>query len=214
MHHVLIAEHHQLFGEAVTGLVEGEPDIRVCHRAINTEELCRAARTHRPDVVLLNLHLPPAGGLDGLRRLLVSMPQLRVICMGLTRHGPYPARVFEHGACGLVSIDCGREELLDAIRTVASGEIHVGADLAQVVLQSALGYDTRPFAKLSARELAVMTMLCNGQRAQEISERLCISEKTVSTYRSRVCRKLGVRNDVELTHLGLEHGVIENRYCS
>jgi len=214
MYHVLIAEHHQLVGEALSGILEGNPAIRVCQRVASTEELCRAARKSRPDVVLLDLHLPPAGGLEAMRRLLTSMPKLRVICMGLNRHGPYPARVLEHGAGGLLSLDCSREELFEAIRAVAAGAVHVGAELAQAVLQSGLGYNQQPVSKLSARELAVMTMLCKGQRPKEISARLCISAKTVSTYRSRVCRKLGVRNDVELTHLGLEYGLIENCYCN
>jgi len=214
MYHVLIAEHHQLVGEAIAQMLEGDPAIRVCHRAASTEELCRSAREKRPDVVLIDLHLPPAGGLDAMRRMLLSIPKLRVICMGLSRHSPYPARVFEHGARGLLSMDCGREELLEAIRTVAAGGMHVGAELAQAMLRSGLGCNRQPVADLSARELAVMTMLCKGQRPKEISARLCISAKTVSTYRSRVCRKLGVRNDVELTHLGLQHGLIENCYCS
>ena len=212
MFHVLIAEHHLLVGEAIAQMLEGDPSIRVCHRAASTEALCRAAREHSPDVVLIDLHLPPAGGLDGMRRLLLSMPKLRVICMGLNRHGPYPMRVIEHGARGLLSMDCGREELLEAIR--AAGGLHVGAELAQAVLRAGFACNQQPVADLSARELAVMTMLCNGQRPKEISARLCISAKTVSTYRSRVCRKLGVRSDVELTHLGLEHGLIENKYCN
>jgi len=213
MYHVLIAEHHQLVGELIAHMLDNDPAIHVCQRAASTEELCRAAREQRPDVVLIDLHLPPAGGLDALRRMLLSRPGLRVICMGLNRHGPCPARVLEHGAGGLLSMDCSRAELLQAIRTVAAGEVHVGAELAQAVLRSGLGCNREPVADLSARELAVMTMLCNGQRIQEISARLCISAKTVSTYRSRVCRKLGVRNDVELTHVGLEHGLIEHRYC-
>ena len=214
MYHVLIAEHHQLVAEAIVQMLEGESSIRSCQRSASTEELCRAAREKRPDVVLISLHLPPAGGLDAMRRMLLSRPGLRVICMGLNRHGPYPARVLEHGAGGLLSMDCSRGELLEAIHTVAAGGVHVGAELAQAVLQSGLGYNSQPVARLSARELAVMTMLCKGQRPKEISARLCISAKTVSTYRTRVCRKLGVRNDVELTHVGLEHGLIENCYCS
>ena len=85
MYHVLIAEHHQLIGEALSGMLEGNSMVRVCQRAASTEELCRAARQTRPDVVLLDLHLPPAGGLDAMRRLLTSMPKLRIICMGLAR---------------------------------------------------------------------------------------------------------------------------------
>jgi len=214
MYKVLIAEHHQLLSEGISGLLEGDPAIQVCHRAANAEEFFRAAREKRPDVVLLDLHLPPASGLDALRRIRLSMPTLRVICIGLNRRSPHPALVLEHGAGGLLSLDCTRAELLKAIRTVAAGEVHVGAELAQTLLHAGLGCKRQPIADLSARELAVMTMLCKGQRLQEISARLCISAKTVSTYRSRVCRKLGVRNDVELTHVGLEHGLIENRYCT
>jgi DNA-binding NarL/FixJ family response regulator len=91
------------------------------------------------------------------------MPKQRVICLGLNRYGSYPMRVLEHGAGGLLSIDCGREELLEAIHTVAAGGIHVVAEFAQAVLRAGLECNQQPVADLSARELAVMTMLCNGQ---------------------------------------------------
>jgi len=213
MHRILIAEQHHLVREALAGLLEAEPGITVCHQADHTDALLRGLRDTAPDVVVLDLHLPPAGGLEALRRALRAAPGIRVLCMGLTRRGPYPMRLLEHGAAGVLTMGCTCEELLRAVRTVARGEVYLGAELAQSLLRAGFAGAREPVAELSPRELAVMKMLSEGRRLKEISDRLCISPKTVSTYRSRVCRKLGVSTDVELTHLSLEHGIIESRYC-
>jgi len=213
MHRILIAEHHHLVREGIAELLKGDPAVTVCHEADCTESLVDGVRQHRPDVVLLNLHLPPAGGMEALRRTFRADAGVHVICMGLNRHGPYPARLLEHGAAGVLTMGCTYGELLQAVRAVTRGEVYLGAELAQALLRASFSNAREPVSELSARELDVMKMLSEGRRPKEISDRLCISTKTVSTYRSRVCRKLGVRNDVELTHLSLEHGLIENRYC-
>lgn len=213
MNRILIAEHHHLLRVGIVGLLQAEPGVAVVHQAVDTDTMLQGVREHRPDVILLDLHLPPAGGLEGLRRALRADAGVRVICMGLGRHGPYPRRLLEHGAAGVLTMGCTPGELAEALMSVSRGQIHVGAELARALVQSSLTGTLQPVEELSARELDVVKMLSEGRRLREISDRLCISTKTVSTYRSRVCRKLGVRNDVELTHLCLEHGLIENRYC-
>ena len=214
MNRILIAEHHQLLREGIARLLDGEPGLQVCAECVDTEDMLRALDRCRPRVLLLDLHLPPAGGLEALRRARRVDPHARILCMGVNRHGPFPARVLEHGAAGMLTMGCTRQELLQAIANVARGQVHVGAELARSLLETGIGAARAPVSELSARELAVMKLLSEGRRLQEISDRLCISTKTVSTYRSRVCRKLGVSNDVELTHLSLEHGLIEYSYCS
>ena len=210
---ILIAQHHQLVREGLMGLLEGERDVSVTAEAIHCDALVASLKLEPVEVVLMDLHLPPAGGLEAIRRILRVHPGARIICMGLNRLGPYPARLLEHGAAGVLTLGCSRDELLGAVRAVRRGEVYVGAELAQDLLRSGFAGTREPVEELSARELSVMKLLSEGRRLQEISDRLCISAKTVSTYRSRVCRKLGVSSDVELTHLSLEHGLIENRYC-
>ena len=209
-----IAEHHQLVREGIAGLLRDEPRVEVCHHAADTESLLRGLRERGPQVTLLDLHLPRAGGLEALRRALRVRAEARIVCMGVNRHGPHPARLLEMGAAGVLTMGCSRDELLEALQAVVAGRTHVGADLARTLLEGGYTAARQPVAELSARELAVMALLSEGRRLKEISDQLCISTKTVSTYRSRVCRKLGVRTDVELTHLSLQHGLIESRYCS
>ncbi len=214
MNRILIAEHHHLVREGISRLLEGEPAMVLCRPAAHTDALLAGLRECRPRVVLLDLHLPPAGGLEALRRVLRAQPRVRVICMGLTRHAPWPARLLEQGAAGVLTLGCTRDELLESIRCVARGQVFVSAELARALVQSRLAPGREPVSDLSPRELAVMKMVSEGRPPKEISDQLCISPKTVSTYRSRVCRKLGVANDVQLTHLSLQHGLIEYRYCS
>lgn len=214
MNRVLIAQHHRLVREGIAHLLDGAHGLQVCAQCADTESTLRQLRRHRPQVLLLDLHLPPAGGLEALRRAIRAAPDTGVLCMGVNRHGPYPSRLLEQGARGILTMGCTAAELLEAIATVARGQVHVGAELARTLLESGFTPDRAPVSELSARELAVMKLLAEGRRLAEISDRLCISTKTVSTYRSRVCRKLGVHSDVELTHLSLEHGLIEYSYCS
>ena len=208
-----IAHHHQLVREGIAGLLQGERRVKVCHQATETDALVRGLRESRPDVVLLDMHLPPAGGLEALRRALRARPEARIVCLAANRNGLHPSRLMEQGAAGVLTVGCSRLELLEAVIAVAAGRVHVGADLARSLLQAGYHACVEPVSSLSAREFAVMKLLSEGRRLPEISDRLCISTKTVSTYRSRLCRKLGVRTDVELTHLSLRHGLIEHSYC-
>jgi two-component system invasion response regulator UvrY len=102
------------------------------------------------------------------------------------------------------------EEIIGAIKTVADGERYIGADIAQkLALKSLAGGDASPFDNLSPREMQVLLMLSQGQRPQAISDKLCLSPKTISTYRHRLFEKLGVGNDMELARLAMTYGIID-----
>jgi len=214
MTHIVIADHNRLVAEGIAKLLADDTRIGTITRVAHLDELIRHIRLQASDVVLLDLNLPPAGGLEAIRRVLRVRDSLAIIGLGINPDGPYPARLLELGARGLLTKGCAHSELIEAVLKVRGGQLHLGADLAQSMVMNSLVPGESSVATLSTRELAVMVLVSQGRRPREISDRLCISPKTVSTYRSRLCRKLGVQTDVELTHLSLKHGLIEASYCS
>jgi two-component system invasion response regulator UvrY len=211
---VIIADHHRVLREALVPLIAQRKTLRVHALASDMDRFARELRQQPVDALVLDINLPPSGGLEAARRALRMQPDLGIVAVGLSAHGPYPGRFLEAGVRGLVSQRSSVDELLAALEKVAAGGSFLAPEIAENLVFAGLGGSRNPVDTLSSRELAVMVMVSQGRRLNEISDRLCISPKTVSTYRSRLCRKLGVSTDVELTHFCLEHGLIEAGYCA
>jgi two-component system invasion response regulator UvrY len=124
--------------------------------------------------------------------------------------GPFPKRLLEAGAMGYLTKGCDVDEMIYAIQRVVRGERYIASDIAQQLALGMLpGAEESPFDVLSQREMQILLMITQGQRSQTISEKLCLSPKTVSTYKSRLQEKLHVKNDVELVRLAIRHGMLE-----
>jgi two-component system invasion response regulator UvrY len=207
---VLVADDHALVRTGIVHILNDQSDIRVVAEAASGEEAIPLVRQHDPDVVLMDVNMPGMGGMEATSKLLRLYPLLRIIALTVHVSDPYPARLLKAGAMGYLTKGCPAQEMVEAIRVVGSGERYVSADIAQELALSLLpGNESSPFEKLSRREMQVMLMVTRGKSIQEISDTLCLSPKTVSTYRHRLYDKLGVDNDVELTHLSIRHGVID-----
>jgi two-component system, NarL family, invasion response regulator UvrY len=207
---VLIVDDHELVRTGIKRILEDTQGIRVIAEASTGEEALQQVREHRPDVVLMDVNMPGIGGLEATRKIIQAHPDLRVIVVTIHVDEPYPTRLLEAGASGYLTKGCAVDEIVDAIQVVHRGERYIGADIArQLALSMLPGGERSPFDKLSQREMQVMLMVTQGHSIQDISDRLCLSPKTVSTYRYRLYEKLGVDNDVELTHLAMRHGMIE-----
>ena len=207
---VLLVDDHNLFREAIGHTLERYGLSVVAGGAATGEEAIRLVREQRPDVVLMDVNMPGIGGLEATRRILANHPEVKVIILTVHADDPYPARLLEAGASGYLTKTCGPEELVTAIRKVHEGERYIGADIArQLALSMLPGGGRSPFDRLSQREMQVMLMVTQGHSIQEIADQLSLSPKTVSTYRYRIYEKLGVSNDVELTHLAMRYGMLE-----
>ena len=210
MINILIVDDHDLVRTGIKRLLNDVRGIKVIAEADSGEQALERIRRRRPDVILMDINMPGIGGLEATRKLLRLDPSLRVIALTVYEDEPYPTRLLEAGAAGYITKGCGLEEMLTAIRTVHDGERYVGAEIArQVALGKLPGGIHSPFDRLSQREIQVMLMLTRGHTIQEISDQLCLSPKTISTYRYRLYEKLAVENDVELTHLAMRHGIVE-----
>ncbi len=158
----------------------------------------------------MDLHLPGRmGGIEATRRLLRLVPNCRVIALTVLGDDPFPGQLRETEAMGYLTKGYPAEELVRAVRAVASDRPYVDSSVAQArMLADWDGGAVSPFKELSARELQVAVMILDGQRTQDISNTLSLSPKTASTYRQRIYEKLGVHTDVDLTRLAMRHGLI------
>ena len=206
---VVVCDTHQLSRNGLTRLLAEEEDIDLLAECDRGEDAIRLVREHRADVLLIDMEIPDLGGLEVARRLRRTDGSSQVILVGIHAEGPIPARALESGASGYLTRGCAPVEVVKAVRRAAEGRRYVDAEVAQSMVIDRLNPGQSPIATLTARELTVMVMVCNGYDRQTISERLCLSPKTVSTYRTRIMRKLGTANDVELTHLSYRHGLLE-----
>ena len=206
----MIVDDHELIRSGISRLLADNNKITVVGEAESGEEGVAKARELRPDVVLMDANMPGIGGLEATRRLIRFDPDIKVIAVTVHGDEPYPTRFMQAGAAGYVTKGADINEMVVAIRQVASGKRYLAPDIAQQMALKALNPDEgSPFDGLSEREMQVMFMITKGQKVQDISEQLFLSPKTVNSYRYRLFEKLNIENDVELTHMAIRYGVIE-----
>lgn len=210
---VLLVDDHALVRTGFRSILQAAPDVEVVDEASSGEEALAKVSGARPDLVLMDVSMPGIGGIEATRRIRRFHPDVQVIAVTVRRDDPFPTQLQEAGALGYVSKGCGAEEMLEAIRTVAEGKPFVSSDVAKRLALAGFQHKSRqtggdPFALLSKRELQVTLMIVRGHRNQDIADSLCLSPKTISTYRQRIFEKLGVDNDVELTHLAMRYGLL------
>jgi two-component system invasion response regulator UvrY len=207
---VMVVDDHELVRTGITRILNDAPGIQVIGEAGSGEEALSIVAQRRPDVLLMDVSMPGIGGLEATRKLVQSDSCLRVIVVSVHSDEPFPSRMLQAGASGYLTKGCAVDEIIAAIKAVHSGDRYIGADVAQkLALKMTPGGERSPFDVLSPREMQVMLMLTQGQRLQSISDKLCLSPKTVSTYRHRLYEKLGVSSDVELARLAMNYGIID-----
>jgi len=208
---VMLVDDHDLVRTGIRRLLEDADDIQVVGEAASGETALEQVEAAGPDVVLMDINMPGIGGLEATRTLLRRNPELRIIIVTMHDDDLFPQRLMKAGAMGYLTKGARIEEILRAIRSVVAGKRYITPEIAQqMALANFGGNEGSPFDSLSEREMQVLLMMMDGQSVSSISEKLCLSPKTVSTYRSRLYTKLGVQNDIELARLALLHGVVES----
>jgi two-component system response regulator DesR len=196
---VLLAEDQTLVRGALRALLDLEDDIRVVAEVGRGDEVLDAARTHRPDVALLDIEMPGQDGIEAARELAVSCPEVRAVVLTTFGRPGFLRRAMEVGAAGFLVKDSPVAELARAIRAVMAGERVIDRDLAAAAL--ALGA-----TPLSAREADVLRAAADGATVADIAGRLFLSEGTVRNYLSSAIGKTGARTRVEAARVAQEKG--------
>jgi two-component system invasion response regulator UvrY len=185
---------------AITSISEastGEDAVQMCHQL-------------KPGVIVLDISLPGLSAFESTRRLKRVCPDAGIIILAVHAKSPYPTRLLDAGASGYLTRDCNSGELIEAVKTVSQGGRYIGSEAAKQLALSILpGTAESPFDELSAREMEVMLKLTEGNRVPDIASLMCLSPKTIATYKYRIYDKLGTRSEVDLMRMAMRYGLLE-----
>ena len=208
---VLVVDDHELVRAGIVRLLADAKNINVIGEACCGEDAIKT-RDLDPDVVLMDINMPGIGGLEATRKLVRSSPDIKVIAVTACDDGPFAARLMQAGAAGFMGKGAEADEMIRAILKVHSGQRYISPDIAQrMALKPFQEGNESPFDLLSEREMQTTLMIVGCHKVQEISDKLCVSPKTVNSYRYRIFDKLGIDGDVELTILAMKHGILDTQ---
>ena len=208
---ILVVDDHDLVRTGITRMLADIQGLQVVGEADSGEQALKRVRELKPDVVLMDVRMPGIGGLETTRKLQLSHPDTKVIAVTVCEEDPFPTRLMQAGAAGYLTKGAGLEEMVAAIRQVFAGQRYISPQIAQqLALKTFEAKPSQtPFDLLSEREIQISLMIANCQKVQDISDALCLSPKTVNTYRYRIFDKLHITSDVELVLLAVRHGMID-----
>jgi len=208
---VLIVDDHDLVRFGIKSLLSAQPGIAVVDTLRSGEDSISWCRDHKGevDVILMDVNMPGIGGIEATHRISKAWPKIGIIIVTVHDEGPLPRQMLNGGAKGYLTKGNGVDEMIAAIRDVHNGKYYIAKDIAQQMALSVTPGESSLLDILSMRELQVLMMIAQGTKTQEISEILSLSPKTISTYRKRLHEKLDVSSDIEMLHLAMKHGVLD-----
>lgn len=206
---VLIADDHAIVRRGLRQIVSETHDIVVADEVGDGTEVLEKLRVGEYDAVILDISMPD-GGVDLIKELKKKRPRLPILVLSVHPERQYALRALRAGAAGYLNKESAPDELIAAIRRVASGRRYVSPQLAEELASHlSAGADLPPHERLSDREYQVFCLIASGKRGVEIATELGLSAKTVSTYRGRILEKMGMKSNAELTHYAIKHGLVE-----
>ncbi|VAW52821.1 hypothetical protein MNBD_GAMMA05-575 [hydrothermal vent metagenome] len=208
---VLIVDDHDLVRHGFKSLLSAQEGISVLDTQNSGEKAVQWCRDYdgKVDVILMDVNMPGIGGIGATERISKTWPDIGIIIVTVHNEGPLPKQLLNGGAKGYLTKGNGVEEMMAAIRDVNDGKHYIAKDIAQQLALSVLPGEVNPLDSLSMRETQVLMMIAQGTKTQEISKILNLSPKTISTYRVRLYEKLSVSSDIEMLHMAMKHGVLD-----
>lgn len=196
---ILIADNHPIVRMGVKQVLDSVSDIQVIADASTTTELFHKLELFNPDVILLEMDIPEINGIATLRKIKKEYPNIKVLIYSGQSEDVYALSTIRAGAFGYLSKTSEIDYIISAIRKVSEGNMFITNELAQrLAFDEGTQKPRRFFRKLSTREVEVLKLLASGKRNKEVAQGLDLNEKTVSTYKARLMRKLNVDNLVDL----------------
>ena len=210
MYRLLMVDDHALVRRGLRSILEEDlPGVRV-EEAGDAREGLAALRRDPADAVVLDIGLPDRNGLDLLKRIRQEWPQLPVLVLSMYDEQQYGLRVMRAGASGYLTKSSAPENLVLAIQRVLHGGRYVSPSLAESLASHLSGEEqVEPHSRLSDREFQVLRLIASGHSVSEIARALCLSVKTVSTHRTRLLKKMQLKNNAELTHYAISRRLVD-----
>jgi two-component system, NarL family, invasion response regulator UvrY len=205
---VIVVDDHPVVRRGLRQIIEDEPDMEVVGEAKNAEECFPLVRKTDCTLVLLDITLPDRNGFDVLKQLKYEHPDIPVLILSIHPEELYGLRLIKAGASGYLMKEGAPDELVKGIRKVSSGGKYVSASLAEKLISRSDAFDQPPHENLSTREFQILCMIAQGKSLKSIADELCVSEKTISTYRSRIMEKMKMDSNSDLIRYASENSLI------
>ncbi|HET8765356.1 MAG TPA: response regulator [Rhodanobacter sp.] len=207
---IAVVDDHELVRTGFRMILEQQGDLKVCGEASNAEDGLRLIHACKPQVAVVDVHMPGMSGIELTERVCRAELATRIVVVTVVDDGRFPRRVLEAGATGYLTKGCSAEELVTAVRHAARGQRYLAPAVAQQLALASIDGSDSPFDVLTSRELEVAMMLVRGKSLTRIGAQLNLSPKTVSTYKQRLMEKLHVEHVLGLAHLMTQHGLIDS----
>lgn len=206
---ILIADDHAVVRQGLNLILSKDRSLRVVGEARDGNEVLKLAESLKPDVVILDITMPGKNGLDVLKELKRRHASLPVLILSMHPEDQFAIRMLKAGAAGYLTKECAPEELIGALKKICLGGKYVTPGLAER-LAIFIEDDTRraPHEELSDREYQIFRMLVMGKTVTEMADELCLSIKTVSTYRARILYKMKMTSNAELTSYAWRNSLV------
>ncbi|UCG58575.1 MAG: response regulator transcription factor [Phycisphaerales bacterium] len=206
---VLVVDDHPIVREGLADLINKEEDLVACGWAEDIPQTIKAIKNLKPDVVTVDISLEDASGLELIKEIKARFPDLPMLALSMHDESSYAERVIRAGAKGYITKHQATKKVIMAIRKVLNGRLYLSEEMKDKLVRSLAGFkgsdtDTSPIDRLTDRELEVFSLLGEGKSRREIAERLCLSVKTIETYRSRIKGKLNLSSGSELLKCAFE----------
>jgi DNA-binding NarL/FixJ family response regulator len=210
MYTILIADDHAAVRAGLRQFLMDSGRVGEVAEAASGQEAMDLLREKPFDLLILDINMPGRGGLDILKNVRAGFPATRVLIVSGFPERQYAVNVIKAGASGYLSKESAPEELIKAVQLVLSGRRYVSSTLAeQLVSELDLDSEQPLHATLSEREFQIFCKLASGRTVSEIARELCLSVKTISTYRSRVLEKMALRSNTDIATYALKNGLIQ-----
>lgn len=206
---ILIVDDHPIVRVGVRQLLQSHWPEAVIQEAESLARALQAARQEKPEVIVLDLNLEDASGLESAQSMRRACPDVPILVLSLHGEDAFALRVLQLGAAGYLNKERASEEIVQAVDKILGGGRYITASLAERLADGMLGKasDKPPHEALSPQEYRVLLLLADGKSVGEIAEAMFLSSKTVSTYRTRLLEKLGLTGNVDIAKYCLAHGL-------
>jgi len=204
---ILVTDDHAVLREGIMRIIAMRLSNITFGEASNATEALEKVWAEKWDLILLDITMPGRSGLDILQQIRQAQPDTPVLVLSMHSEDQFAVRVLKAGAAGYLTKTSDPNELIGAVQKILSGGHYISASLSEKLAASLRQNNKPPQELLSDREFQVMRMISSGKTLKEIAYELSLSVKTISTYRTRILEKMGMRTNAELMHYAIEHGL-------
>ena len=207
---ILIVDDHAIVRSGLKQILDTIGNITVIDEASTGDEALKKARSEFYDIIILDITLPDMNGLEVLKQLNSEQPDSRILMLSIHSEEQYAVRVLKAGASGFLTKASAPEELIKAVKKISENGIYISEALAGRLAKNLKSKTVNlPHESLSDREFQILLKIAQGKTIKEIAGELFISDKTISTYRSRLLLKMGMKSNSEITHYVNINGLLE-----